>query len=57
MDLLDMSVTTARGNRYVLVMVDCFSRWTEACPLPDKMAHSVADAFCVSIWDAERYTF
>ena len=25
MDLLDMSVTTARGNRYVLVMVDCFS--------------------------------
>ena len=27
------------------VMVDCFSRWTEACPLPDKTAHSVADAF------------
>ena len=45
MDLLDMSVTTIRGNRYVLVMVDCFSRWTEACPLPDKTAHSVADAF------------
>ena len=45
MDLLDMLVTTARGNRYVLVMVDCFSRWTEACPLPDKTAHSVADAF------------
>ena len=49
MDLLDMLVTTARGNRYVLVMVDCFSRWTEACPLPDKTAHSVADAFlCVA---------
>ena len=45
MDLLDMSVTTAWGNRYVLVMVDCFSRWTEACPLPDKTAHSIADAF------------
>ena len=50
MDLLDMSVNTGicrltRGNRYVLVMVDCFSRWTEACPLPDKTAHSVADAF------------
>ena len=42
---IDMSVTTARGNRYVLVMVDCFSRWTEACSLPDKTAHSVADAF------------
>ena len=29
----------------MLVMVDCFSRWTEACPLPDKTAISVADAF------------
>ena len=26
MDLLDMSVTTAKGNQYVLVMVDYFSR-------------------------------
>ena len=26
-------------------MVDCFSRWTEACPLPDKTALAVADAF------------
>ena len=45
MDLLYMSVTTTRGNRYVLVMVDCFTRWTEAFPLPDKTAQSVADAF------------
>ena len=27
------------------MMVDCFSRWTEAYPLPDKTALSVADAF------------
>ena len=45
MDLLDMSVTTSRGNRYVLVIVDCFTRWTETFPLPDKTAQSVADAF------------
>ena len=45
MDLLDISVTSAKGNRYVLVMLDCFTRWTEACPLPDKTALSVADAF------------
>ena len=60
MDLLDMSVTTARGNRYVLVMVDCFSRWTEACQLPDKTAHSVADVFHpgrVSLRDANCYLF
>ena len=43
--LVDMSVTTSRGNRYVLVIVDCFTRWTEAFPLPDKTAQSVADAF------------
>ena len=46
MDLLDLSVTSAKGNRYVLVMADCFSRRTEACPLPDKTALSVADAIC-----------
>ena len=45
MDFLDMSVTTPKGNRYLLVMVDCFSRWTEACPLPNKTALAVADAF------------
>ena len=28
-----MSVTTAKGNRYVLVMVDCFSSWTECVPI------------------------
>ena len=26
-------------------LVDCFSRWTEACPLPNKTALAVADAF------------
>ena len=37
-------VTTTKGNRYVLAMVDCFSRWTAACPLPDKTALVMADA-------------
>ena len=45
MDILDMSVTTDKGSQYVLVIVDCFSRWTEACPLQNKMAVAVADAF------------
>ena len=45
MDLLDMSVTTPKGNRYVLVMVDCFYRWTEICPLPNKTALAVTNAF------------
>ena len=25
--------------------MDCFSRWTEACPLPNKTTVAVADAF------------
>ena len=45
MDLLDMLVTTPKGNRYVLVIVDCFSRWTETRLLPNKAALAVADAF------------
>ena len=45
MDILDMSVTTESGNCYVLVIIDCFSRWTEACPLPSKMTVAVADVF------------
>ena len=45
MDLLDMSVTSAKGNRYVLVMVDCFSRWTEACPLPDAFFSNIVCRF------------
>ena len=49
MDLLDMSVTTVKGNRYVLAMVDCFCRWAEECPLPDKTVLSVADAFFQNI--------
>ena len=49
MDLLDLSITSAKGNRYVLVMVDCFSGWTEACSLPDKTAVSVAEAFFSNI--------
>ena len=42
MDIIDMSVLTPKGNRYVLVIVDCFLRWT----LPNKTALAVTDAFC-----------
>ena len=45
MDIVDMSVTTENGNRHVLVIFDCFSRWTEACPLLNKMAVAIADTF------------
>ena len=44
-NILDMSDTTEKGYWDVLVIVDCFSRWTEVCPLPIKTAVAFADAF------------
>ncbi|XP_064480559.1 uncharacterized protein LOC135394048 [Ornithodoros turicata] len=37
------------GKRYILTCVDRFTRWSEAVPLADMTAHSVAAAF-VSTW-------
>ena len=33
------------GNAYILVVVDYFTRWTEAYPIPDQKALTVADKF------------
>ncbi len=33
---------TPRGNKYVVTLVDYFSKWPEASPLPDKTATGVA---------------
>ncbi len=32
------------GNKYVLIVVDSFTRWMEAYPLPDSLAKTVAKA-------------
>ena len=41
----------SKGFTYVLTMVDRFTRWPEAVPLPDMTAETVASAF-VSSWVA-----
>ena len=42
--------TTRRGNKFVVTLVDYFSKWPEAAPLPDKTAAGVAlflyELFC-----------
>ena len=53
MDLLDTTTETDRGNRYILVIADYFSKYVEAYPIPDKTAATVADRF-VEGW-ALRY--
>jgi transposase InsO family protein len=44
-DILGPLPRTQSGNRYVVVMVDRFSRWTELAAVPDITASTVADVF------------
>ncbi|MES9883153.1 MAG: RNase H-like domain-containing protein [Sedimenticola sp.] len=43
-DLLGPLPVTNRGNRYVLTIVDLFTKWTEAVAIPDAEASTVATA-------------
>ncbi len=36
---------TSAGNKYILVMIDVFTKYVRAVPLPDQTAKTVADAF------------
>lgn len=40
---------TERGNRYVLVMVEHYSKWVECVPLPGKEAEHTARAFLANV--------
>ena len=41
-DIMGPLPESLRGNRYILVVVDYFTRWVEAFPLPDQKARTVA---------------
>ena len=41
-DILGPFPISERGNRYVLVVMDCFSKWVEAYAIPDFTAETVA---------------
>ena len=43
MDILDVCDPTPDGYRYILIIADYFSKWTEAFPIKDKCADTVAD--------------
>ncbi|CAB4041949.1 Retrovirus-related Pol poly from transposon [Paramuricea clavata] len=45
MDVLGPLSMTARGNQYILVMSDHFTKWVEAVPMPNQRAETVAKAF------------
>lgn len=45
MDILGPLPTTSSGNRYLIVIVDCFTKWVEAFPLKNIRAKTVAGIF------------
>ena len=45
MDILGPLPMTARGNQYILVMSDHFTKWVEAVPMTNQRAETVAKAF------------
>ena len=49
MDILDVCEPTTDGYRYILVIADYFSKWTEAFPIKDKCADTVADVLVDNI--------
>ena len=44
LDILGPLVQSDAGNRYVLMMVDQFTKWVECIPLPDQTAERLAEA-------------
>ena len=49
MDILDVCDPTPAGFRYILVIADYFSKWTEAFPMKSKCADTVADILVENI--------
>jgi len=45
MDILGPLPLSVSGNKYLLVVVDCFSKWVEAFPLKNIRAKTVAETF------------
>ncbi|KMQ81592.1 krab-a domain-containing protein [Lasius niger] len=45
MDILGPLPSTRSGNRFLLIIVDCFTKWMEAFPLKYIRAKTVAEVF------------
>ena len=45
LDILGLLPVSTKGNKYILVMTDCFTKWTEAIAIPDQEAYTIITAF------------
>jgi len=45
MNILDPFPSSISGNKYLLVIVDCFTKWVEAFPLKNARASTIAEVF------------
>ncbi len=50
MDVLQLSIRSCQGSKYVLVMVDHFSRYVVLAPLQDKSTKAVAHALVTHLF-------
>lgn len=58
MDILGELPETERGNKYILVVSDYFTKWVEAYALPNQTAMTIADVFVsqfITRFGAPRY--
>ena len=51
MDLIEMKATP-RGNKYLLTLVDLYTKWVEAVPIPSKSAMVVARALFYNLFSS-----
>ena len=49
LDILGELPETAQGNKYILVVTDGFTKWTQAIPLANQTALTVADAMMTHV--------
>ena len=57
-DIMGELPLTESGNRYILVICDYFTKWTQAFPLKDQTAFTVADTLvthCFSLFGMPRW--
>ena len=52
LDILGPLPTSYKGNKYVLLVADCFTHWTEAYALPNQETVTIAEKLVTDLYVA-----